>query len=53
MLYKTLIHNESVTHIDLVLENIDDLYVLLNGLEPNVAKVLIHLRHSRILCKYL
>ncbi len=53
MLYKTLIPNESVTHIDLVLENIDDLYVLLNGLVPNVEKVLIHLRQSRILCKYL
>jgi hypothetical protein len=52
MLYKTLIPNQSITYIHLVLETIDDLYILLDGLIPNVEKVIIRLRHPRILCKY-
>jgi hypothetical protein len=51
-LYKTLSANHSLQNIDLVLETIDDLYVLLDGLIPNIEKIIIQLRQSRILCKY-
>jgi hypothetical protein len=51
-LYKTLQPNHSLQNIDLVLETIDDLYVLLDGLVPNIEKMIIQLRQSRILCKY-
>ncbi len=53
MLYKSLTPNESIKNIDLVLETVDDLYVLLDGLVPNVEKLVIHLRQPRRLCKYL
>jgi hypothetical protein len=49
-LYQTLIVNRSLTYVDLVLETIDDLYVLLDGLVPNVEKMIIQLHRSRILC---
>jgi hypothetical protein len=52
-LFKTLLANHSLQNIDLVLETIDDLYVLLDGLLPNLEKLIIQLRQSRILCKYL
>ncbi|CAF5033123.1 unnamed protein product, partial [Rotaria sp. Silwood1] len=38
-----------IIHVDLVLETIDDLYLLLGGLLPNIEKMFIQLRRSRIL----
>lgn len=52
-LYKGLGANRFLQNIDLVLETIDDLYILLDGLIPNIQKMIIQLRQSRILCKYI
>ncbi|CAF4793616.1 unnamed protein product [Rotaria sp. Silwood1] len=49
ILYQLLLPNQSITYIDLVLETIDDLYILLSGLVPNVETMIIQLRRSRIL----
>ncbi|CAF3302282.1 unnamed protein product, partial [Rotaria sp. Silwood2] len=46
-LYKRLIPHKSLRYIDLVLKTIDDLYILLDGLVPNIEKMIIQLHHSR------
>ncbi|CAF4970351.1 unnamed protein product [Rotaria sp. Silwood1] len=51
VLHKTLIPNQYLKNIDLVLETIDDLYVLLSGLVPNIEKITIQLHRSRILSR--
>ncbi|CAF3546761.1 unnamed protein product [Rotaria sp. Silwood1] len=51
VLHKTLIPNQYLKNIDLVLETIDDLYVLLSGLVPNIEKITIQLHRSRILAR--
>ncbi|CAF2382661.1 unnamed protein product [Rotaria sp. Silwood2] len=50
-LHKTLIPNQYLKNIDLVVETVDDLYVLLSGLVPNIEKMIIRLRRSRILSR--
>ena len=50
-LHRLLVPNQSITYIDLVLETIDDLYILLSELVLNVKTMIIQLRRSRILCK--
>ncbi|CAF1059694.1 unnamed protein product [Rotaria sordida] len=49
ILYQLLLPNQSIIYVDLVLETIDDLYLLLSGLVPNVETMTIQLRRSRIL----
>ncbi|CAF3016374.1 unnamed protein product [Rotaria sp. Silwood2] len=51
-LFKTLIPHENLRYIDITVETIDDLYVLLDGLVPNVEKMIIQISQSRILCKF-
>ncbi|CAF1401239.1 unnamed protein product [Adineta ricciae] len=53
ILNQLLSPNRSIASIDLVLETIDDLYVLLNGLAPHVETMAIKLRRSRILSSFL
>ncbi|CAF1034243.1 unnamed protein product [Rotaria sordida] len=48
-LFKILIPHENLRYIDIVVETIDDLYVLLDGLVPNVEKMIIQLSQPRIL----
>ncbi|CAF1218090.1 unnamed protein product [Rotaria sordida] len=47
ILHESLVPNESLRHIDIVLQTIDDLYILLDGLVPNVEKLIIRIRYSR------
>src|SRR5262249_26256277 len=49
ILMKSLIPNENLRNISLVLQTIDDLYVLLDGLVPNVEILVIELCQQRIL----
>ncbi|CAF3712359.1 unnamed protein product [Rotaria sp. Silwood1] len=48
-LFKKLIPHENLRYIDITVETIDDLYVLLDGLVPNVEKMIIQLSQPRIL----
>ncbi|CAF5048400.1 unnamed protein product, partial [Rotaria sp. Silwood1] len=48
-LFKTLIPHENLRYIDITVETIDDLYVLLDGLVPNVEKMIIQLSQPCIL----
>jgi hypothetical protein len=50
LLNKSLISHHSLTNVNLVLQTIDDLYILLDGLVPNVQTMTIQLCRSRILC---
>ncbi|CAF1285981.1 unnamed protein product [Adineta steineri] len=54
MLRNSLVPNESLRHIDIALLSIDDLYILLDGLVPNVEKLIIQLLDSQRLpgCYY-
>ncbi len=52
ILFKSLIPHENLRYIDITLETIDDLYILLDGLVPNVEKMFIQISQSRVLCKY-
>ncbi|CAF1113733.1 unnamed protein product [Rotaria sordida] len=49
VLCNPLVANQYLQNIDLALETIDDLYLLLGGLLPNIEKMIIQLRRSRIL----
>ncbi|CAF1455040.1 unnamed protein product [Rotaria sordida] len=52
-LYQSLISHENLRHIEIILKTIDDLYILLDGLIPNVQLLIIHLTQTRILtCHY-
>ncbi|CAF4481618.1 unnamed protein product, partial [Rotaria sp. Silwood2] len=44
ILYKTLIPHQSLRYIDLVLQTINDLYILLDELVPNVEEMIIQIR---------
>ncbi len=48
-LYKCLVPHYGLTHVDIVLQTIVDLHLLLNGLIPNIQKLIIELRQSRLL----
>ncbi|CAF1587533.1 unnamed protein product [Rotaria sp. Silwood1] len=48
-LYKCLIPHQSLRHVQIILRTIDDLYILLNGLIPNVETMIVQLSQSRIL----
>jgi hypothetical protein len=49
LLTKSFISHQILTNINLILQIIDDLYVLLDGLVPNVQIMIIQLCQSRIL----
>jgi hypothetical protein len=48
-LYKCLIPHQNLRHVNIYLQTIDDLFLLLNGLIPNVQTMIVYLRQSRIL----
>jgi len=50
ILNKVWISHNNLRNIHLVLQTIDDLYILLDGLIPNVEMMIIQLCQSRILC---
>lgn len=51
-LYKSLIPNQNIRHIEILLRTIDDLYVLLSGIVPNVKTIIVKLRQTRLLSKF-
>ena len=51
VLSKALICHENFRNINFFLQTIDDLYVLLDGLVPNVQTMTIQLYQSRLLSK--
>ena len=51
VLKKALQPHQMLRHIDIVLRTIDDLYILLDGLVPNVEKMIIQLHKSRVLSR--
>jgi len=48
-LSKSLTSHQILRNVNLILQTIDDLYVLLDGLVPNVQKMIIQLCQSRLL----
>ncbi len=52
-LNNSLISHINLRHVHLALETIDDLYLLLNGLIPNVQTLIIELCQSSIPCKLI
>ncbi|CAF4953286.1 unnamed protein product [Rotaria sp. Silwood1] len=48
LLSKSLIFHDNLGNINLALQTIDDLYILLNGLVPNIQTMIIELCQSRI-----
>ncbi|CAF4375046.1 unnamed protein product [Rotaria magnacalcarata] len=53
ILRKALAAHECRQYVDLVLQTIDDLFVLLGGLVPNVQTMIIKLQQSRLLTSTL
>jgi hypothetical protein len=51
LLSKSLISNHHLRNVNLVLQSIDDFYILLDGLVPNIQTMIIKLSQSRISCK--
>jgi hypothetical protein len=51
-LSKSLKSHQILRNVNLILQTIDDLYVLLDGLVPNVQKMIIQLCQSRLLSMY-
>jgi hypothetical protein len=50
ILSKSLIPHQNLRDVNLVLQTIDDLYILLDGLVPNIQTLIVRLCKSRILC---
>ncbi|CAF4640001.1 unnamed protein product, partial [Rotaria sp. Silwood2] len=48
-LYHSLRSHENLRHVEIILRTIDDLYILLDGLIPNVQSLIVHLTQTRIL----
>ncbi|CAF3394730.1 unnamed protein product, partial [Rotaria sp. Silwood2] len=48
-LYKTLTSNQNLQHINITLQTIDDLYLLLDGLIPNIKTIIVQLCQTRLL----
>ncbi|CAF1511324.1 unnamed protein product [Rotaria sp. Silwood1] len=46
-LYRSLKPHQSLRHFNVVLHTIDDLYILLSGLVPNIEILIVQLRQSR------
>jgi hypothetical protein len=51
LLNKSLISHDNLRNVNLILQTIDDLYILLDGLVPNVQTMIIKLCQPRILRK--
>jgi len=51
LLSKSLISHNNLRNVNLFLQTIDDFYILLDGLVPNVQTMIIKLCQSRIGCK--
>ncbi|CAF5132909.1 unnamed protein product, partial [Rotaria sp. Silwood1] len=51
LLNKSLRSHNNLRNINLILQTIDDLYILLGGLVPNVQTMIIKLYQLRIHCK--
>ena len=47
----SLISHDNLRNVNLVLQTCDDLYILLDGLFPNVQTMIIKLFQSKTLCK--
>ncbi len=52
-LNKSLISHQNLRNVNLHLQTIDDLFILLDGLIPNVQIMIIQLYKKRILCKLI
>ena len=50
VLKNSLMSHQNLRNVNLVLQTIDDLYILLDGLVPNVQTMIIQLCQPRILC---
>ncbi|CAF3093098.1 unnamed protein product [Rotaria sp. Silwood2] len=48
-LYHSLRSHKNLRHVEIILKTIDDLYILLDGLIPNVQSLIVHLTQTRIL----
>ena len=48
-LYNSLIPHQNLRYVHIHLRTIDDLYLLLNGLIPNVQILIVHLKQKRLL----
>jgi len=51
LLNESLISHDNLRNVNLVLQTIDDLYRLLNGLVPNVQTMIVKLCQSKKHCK--
>jgi hypothetical protein len=51
LLSKSLISHDNLRNINLILQIIDDLYIVLDGIVSNVQTMIIKLYQSRILCE--
>ncbi|CAF1258387.1 unnamed protein product [Rotaria sp. Silwood1] len=51
-LYKTLKPHQSLRHFNIVLQKIDDLYILISGLVPNIETLIVQLRESGLSTRY-
>ncbi|CAF1186338.1 unnamed protein product [Rotaria sordida] len=49
LLHKLLRPHQTLRHVQIVLQTIDDLYILLSGLVPNVETMSVELRQARLL----
>ncbi|CAF3279040.1 unnamed protein product [Rotaria sp. Silwood2] len=49
LLYESLSPHQTLRHVHMTLQTIDDLYILLNGLVPNVETMIVELRQARLL----
>ncbi|CAF4225049.1 unnamed protein product [Rotaria sp. Silwood2] len=47
-LYRYLKPHQGLRHFNIILQTIDDLYILLNGLVPNIETLMVQLRQSRL-----
>jgi hypothetical protein len=50
-LYKYLIPHQNLRYVNIHLHTIDDLYLLLNGLIPNIQILCVQLQQTRLLSK--
>ncbi|CAF2913634.1 unnamed protein product, partial [Rotaria sp. Silwood2] len=48
-LYHSLRSHKNLRHVEIILKTIDDLYILLDGLIPNVQSLIVHSTQTRIL----
>ncbi len=53
LVIKSLVPHQNLRNINLHLKTIDDLFILLDGLVPNIQTMIIQLCQKRILCKLI